>query len=336
MLVPSRHGKSEDYRYGFQGQEMDDELKGEGNSLNYTYRMHDPRVGRFFAVDPLTKKYPWYTPYSFSGNKVIQFVELEGLEEGIKLTGIDGSTLGETLRTSQSTDGKILRGVLNATGNLLSPSWWSDNLKSLAVQTWQFNGGDGFSGSQKLVAQMDKDITYLNKIVKDRDVEKITQFTVEFVGASIILDRVSKVSFGTKSSGLAKEAVYNYAKEVVAERSVKNTPRSLSVAYDKVTGKYYYGESKGLTPGQKLTPELERILPASSKEIWSVENCSECNALNNAFLDGAQAKNLEIHTVKIDKPSKGGAVQDFPPCDNCKITIKDIKSTTKKTPKNGK
>ena len=43
--------------------------------------MHDPRVGRFFAVDPLTKEYPHYTPYSFSGNKVIAHVELEGLEE---------------------------------------------------------------------------------------------------------------------------------------------------------------------------------------------------------------------------------------------------------------
>jgi hypothetical protein len=43
--------------------------------------MHDVRVGRFFAVDPLTKKYPWYTPYSFSGNKVIHKIELEGLEE---------------------------------------------------------------------------------------------------------------------------------------------------------------------------------------------------------------------------------------------------------------
>ena len=81
MLVPNRHGSSNSYRYGFQGQEKDDELKGEGNSLNYTFRMHDPRVGRFFAPDPLTHKYPYYTPYSFSGNKVIAFVELEGLEE---------------------------------------------------------------------------------------------------------------------------------------------------------------------------------------------------------------------------------------------------------------
>jgi RHS repeat-associated protein len=82
MLVPNRHGSNGSYRYGFQGQEKDDELKGEGNSVNYKFRMHDPRVGRFFAVDPLAKKYPHYTPYQFSGNKVIQYVELEGLEEG--------------------------------------------------------------------------------------------------------------------------------------------------------------------------------------------------------------------------------------------------------------
>ncbi|TRX10878.1 hypothetical protein FNW10_08980 [Flavobacterium gawalongense] len=81
MLIPNRHGNSGAYRYGFQGQEMDNELKGEGNSLNYTFRMHDPRVGRFFAIDPLFKEYPHYTPYSFSGNKVIASIEFEGLED---------------------------------------------------------------------------------------------------------------------------------------------------------------------------------------------------------------------------------------------------------------
>ena len=80
MLVPNRHGNSSSYRYGFQGQEKDDELKGEGNSLNYEFRMHDPRVGRFFARDPLFKEYPFYSPYAFSGNRVIDKVELEGLE----------------------------------------------------------------------------------------------------------------------------------------------------------------------------------------------------------------------------------------------------------------
>jgi RHS repeat-associated protein len=57
MLLPGRHGNTSDYRYGFQGQEMDNEVKGEGNSVNYKYRMHDPRVGRFFARDPMFKEY---------------------------------------------------------------------------------------------------------------------------------------------------------------------------------------------------------------------------------------------------------------------------------------
>jgi len=68
------------YLYGFQSQERDDEIKGAGNSYNYKYRMHDPRLGRFFAVDPLTKAYPYYSPYQFSGNSVINSIELEGLE----------------------------------------------------------------------------------------------------------------------------------------------------------------------------------------------------------------------------------------------------------------
>ena len=80
MLVPNRHGSSNSYRYGFQGQEKDDELKGEGNSLNYTFRMHDPRVGRFFAVDPLAPKYPFYSPYQFCSNSPLMAIELEGLE----------------------------------------------------------------------------------------------------------------------------------------------------------------------------------------------------------------------------------------------------------------
>jgi len=78
--MPNRHENTGDYRYGFQGQELDNEIKGEGNSLNYKFRMHDPRVGRFFATDPLDYKFPWNSPYAFSENKLIHAIELEGLE----------------------------------------------------------------------------------------------------------------------------------------------------------------------------------------------------------------------------------------------------------------
>ena len=80
MLVPRRNS-SDNYRYGFQGQEKDDEIKGDkGNSLNYTFRMHDPRAGRFFARDPLAVQFPWNSPYAFSENRVIDGIELEGCE----------------------------------------------------------------------------------------------------------------------------------------------------------------------------------------------------------------------------------------------------------------
>jgi RHS repeat-associated protein len=81
MVMPNRNeDDGSSYRYSFQGQEKDDEIKGDGNSVNYKYRMHDPRVGRFFAVDPLATSYPWNSPYAFSENKVIYAIELEGLE----------------------------------------------------------------------------------------------------------------------------------------------------------------------------------------------------------------------------------------------------------------
>ena len=70
----------EGYRFGFQGQEGDDEINGEGNSYAFKYRIHDPRLGRFLSVDPLNMNYPWNSPYAFSENRLIDGVELEGLE----------------------------------------------------------------------------------------------------------------------------------------------------------------------------------------------------------------------------------------------------------------
>ncbi len=68
------------YRYGFQGQETDNELKGTGNSVNFKYRVHDPRIGRFLSIDPLEKDYPWNSPYAFAENRMIDGLDLEGLE----------------------------------------------------------------------------------------------------------------------------------------------------------------------------------------------------------------------------------------------------------------
>ena len=129
MLLPNRHGSSDKYRYGFQGQEKDDEVKGEGNSVNYKYRMHDPRIGRFLSMDPLKADYPWNSPYAFAENKVIQFIELEGLEATENRWSIqydeDGNNIGlnfEYIVDDFQDEDKVLTSVL--------PPWTEKGMQS--------------------------------------------------------------------------------------------------------------------------------------------------------------------------------------------------------------
>jgi len=79
--MPNRGAGGVSYRYGFNGKETENDVKGIGNEQDYGMRIYDPRLGRFLSVDPLTKSYPWYTPYQFAGNKPIWAVDLDGLEE---------------------------------------------------------------------------------------------------------------------------------------------------------------------------------------------------------------------------------------------------------------
>ncbi|WP_228372294.1 RHS repeat domain-containing protein [Chryseobacterium gregarium] len=61
--------------YKYQGQELQ-----EIGFYSFKWRNYMPDVGRFFNIDPLAEKYNTWTPYAFSGNRVIDARELEGLE----------------------------------------------------------------------------------------------------------------------------------------------------------------------------------------------------------------------------------------------------------------
>ena len=65
--------------------EKDDELKGIGNSYDFGARMLDPRVGRWFAKDPMERKFPEWSPYLYSANNPIYFIDPNG-EEPIPVT----------------------------------------------------------------------------------------------------------------------------------------------------------------------------------------------------------------------------------------------------------
>lgn len=124
----------------------------------------------------------------------------------------------------------------------------------------------------------------------------------------------------------AKEESYNFAKELLETLSKRKIPRSTTVIIDQKTGKIYKGVSNGVKNADEVVESLSKKLPATSKEPWDVINCSEVDAYNKALKDGANPRNLEMHTVKIDK--KTGSISDFERCKNCKVTTKDIRHIT--------
>jgi len=82
MLQPGRkYSAGSGYRYGFNGKENDNDVKGEGNQQDYGMRIYDPRLGRFLSVDPISSEYPWNSTYAFAENDVIRSIDLDGLEK---------------------------------------------------------------------------------------------------------------------------------------------------------------------------------------------------------------------------------------------------------------
>ena len=76
------------YRYGFNGKERDVET-GSTTTYDYGFRIYNPALGRFLSVDPLINSYPFYTPYQFAGNKPINSIDLDGLEEKIVIHWVE-------------------------------------------------------------------------------------------------------------------------------------------------------------------------------------------------------------------------------------------------------
>ena len=90
MIMPGRNFSSNDYRYGFNGMEKDDEVKGGGNSLDFGARMYDSRLGKWLSIDPLAAKYPYLSPFNYVANNPIIYIDPDG--KVIRLGG--NSTMG--------------------------------------------------------------------------------------------------------------------------------------------------------------------------------------------------------------------------------------------------
>ncbi len=79
MVMPGRQFQSGNgYRYGFNGMEKDDEIKGQANSLDFGARLYDPRIVRWSSLDHYSNLYESISPYVFALNNPIKFLDADG------------------------------------------------------------------------------------------------------------------------------------------------------------------------------------------------------------------------------------------------------------------
>lgn len=134
---------SSKYRYGFNGKENDNEVKGEGNQQDYGFRIYDPRLGKFLSVDPLTKSYPELTPYQFASNSPIENIDLDGLE---KVSYLERNKSNNVVDAVGNLPGNVVVGAYNGFAGI-----WN---KAVDYGKAVFNSSDPIAG---LTNQLGKD-----------------------------------------------------------------------------------------------------------------------------------------------------------------------------------
>lgn len=100
MEMPVRVLNKGGYRYGFNGQEKDDEISGNGNSYNAEFWQYDPRLGRRWNIDPIAK--PHLSSFATFSNNPILNIDPSGDNDDDYLIKSNGSV--EVKRTDAKTD----------------------------------------------------------------------------------------------------------------------------------------------------------------------------------------------------------------------------------------
>jgi RHS repeat-associated protein len=86
MELPNmQYADNEAYRYGFNGKENDREWGTASLTQDYGFRLYNPAIAKFLSVDPLAKKYPFFTPYQFASNTPVQAIDLDGAEASVRV-----------------------------------------------------------------------------------------------------------------------------------------------------------------------------------------------------------------------------------------------------------
>jgi len=245
MLTPGRKfSAGSGYRYGFNGAEKDNEIKGEGNSYTTEWRQYDPRLGRWLSPDPLMSQFPGWSPYVFAFDNPIWLNDPNGdapptIKEIIANGKKNSSTFTLLLGTAKITDANYSQNISFGSGT------YTENKTG------------------KIVLTKSEDIKF--------QVIKLTHELTNRKNISVIQKTDTKVSEGKIT---AKE----YAKQL-AQIEVEGEINQLKVAAE--TGYRYKGKgAEGLNKlidnySKDKTIDLAKKIVASTEHLKTYEKQGE-------------------------------------------------------------
>jgi len=121
MMMPGREYQAQPSRFGFNGKENDNDVKGFGNQQDYGMRIYDARLAKFLSVDPISQHFPELSTYQFASDSPIANIDLDGLEAH----PIEKDNPSNSLRIVPKEPGKVVE--LNPN----KQSYWDKGIKWL-------------------------------------------------------------------------------------------------------------------------------------------------------------------------------------------------------------
>jgi RHS repeat-associated protein len=306
MLQPGRQLNEGKYRYGFNGKENDNEVKGEANLQDYGMRMYDPRLGRFLSIDPLTKTYPWYSPYQFAGNKPIWATDIDGLEENTSSTHVNHppvlgirQTFAGTINITDATT-QTVHGTFSGNYTQLKKADATGMAPAIVNHLVGSNVGNSAS---TLNITMTGSRSQISKTWKGTDIKYFTQYSYSLTGNNTVEKgtfelqtaqiQASERAWSPLTFLLLNKVVSSIVINAVAARMAASATANGTIVTEEMTTLYRSiskGEAESITNSGKLS--LGEGMEA--KQFWQTKEGLE--AWNKTALAGEY--NLEITVPK--------------------------------------
>lgn len=217
MIMPGRSFGNDEYRYGFQGMESEDNLRGENNSYTTEFRQYDPRVGRWMSVDPKADKYASLSPYVSFFNNPNLVIDPKGddpptisdlrsyershrIEFGVMIsiavehdgeTRIESYRMGDALPegvTSGEYDPSIIGGFIHQLTDDRDPDLIAAERNSYIMMNWQSMARDVAEQWMSTVGEtLDNYLEHPDPNLSEADIERLTNFRHALTAGTLLI-----------------------------------------------------------------------------------------------------------------------------------------------------